>query len=148
MSRLKGKTAVITGGNSGIGFATAKLFLEEGAKVIITGRNESAINEAVKQLGKNVYGILSDAGKMSDLNQLREKTKAISSTVDIIFANAGVGLFAPFEQVTEEIFDANMDINFKGAFFTVQQLLPLMPDGGSIILNTTVLTHNGMETTT
>jgi NAD(P)-dependent dehydrogenase (short-subunit alcohol dehydrogenase family) len=148
MSKLKGKTAVITGGNSGIGFATAKLFLKEGAKVIITGRKEKSVQDAVQELGKNAFGIVSDAGKMSDLNSLRQKVEQISPVVDILFANAGVGLFAPFQQTTEEIFDSNLDINFKGAYFTIQQLLPLIADGSSIILNSTIILHSGMETTT
>jgi NAD(P)-dependent dehydrogenase (short-subunit alcohol dehydrogenase family) len=148
MSKLKGKTAVITGGNSGIGFATAKLFLKEGAKVIITGRKEKSVQDAVQELGKNAFGIVSDAGKMSDLNNLRQKVEQISPVVDILFANAGVGLFAPFQQTTEEIFDSNLDINFKGAYFTIQQLLPLIADGSSIILNSTIILHSGMETTT
>jgi NAD(P)-dependent dehydrogenase (short-subunit alcohol dehydrogenase family) len=148
MSKLKGKTAVITGGNSGIGFATAKVFLHEGAKVIITGRNEKSVQEAVQELGKNAFGIVSDAGKMSDLNSLKQKVEQVSPVVDILFANAGVGLFAPFSQTTEEIFDSNMDINFKGAYFTIQKLLPLVADGSSIILNSTIILHSGMETTT
>lgn len=148
MSKLKGKIAVITGGNSGIGFATAKLFLKEGAKVIITGRKEKAVQDAVKELGTNAFGIVSDAGKMSDIASLKQKVEKISPVVDILFANAGVGLFAPFQQTTEEIFDSNMDINFKGAYFTIQQLLPLIADGASIILNSTIILHSGMETTT
>src|SRR5689334_8540624 len=105
MNRLQGKTALITGGNSGIGFATAKLFLEEGATVIITGRHESAVQEAVKQLGKGAYGIISDAGKMADIHDLRQKVSAITQTIDILFVNAGVASFAPFDEITEEIFD-------------------------------------------
>jgi NAD(P)-dependent dehydrogenase (short-subunit alcohol dehydrogenase family) len=146
MSKLKGKTAIITGGNSGIGFATAELFVKEGARVIITGRREDAVKEAVKALGANVHGIVSDAGKMEDVNTLHKKVSAIFSSVDILFVNAGVGLFAPFEQTTEEVFDANLNINFKGAFFTVQKLLPLLKDGSSIILNSTILVHSGMAT--
>jgi NAD(P)-dependent dehydrogenase (short-subunit alcohol dehydrogenase family) len=148
MSKLKGKTAVITGGNSGIGFATAKVFLREGAKVIITGRNEKSVQEAIQELGKNAFGIVSDAGKMSDLNSLKQMVEQISPVVDILFANAGVGLFAPFPQTTEEIFDSNMDINFKGAYFTIQKLLALVADGSSIILNSTIILHSGMETAT
>ena len=146
MSKLKGKTAVITGGNSGIGFATAQLFLQEGARVIITGRNEKAIQEAASKLGKGAYALLSDAGNMRDLDRLPREVTNISPVVDILFANAGVGLFVPFADTSEELFDANMDINFKGAFFTVQKLLPMIPDGGSIILNSTILVHAGMET--
>ena len=146
MNRLQGKTALITGGNSGIGFATAQLFLKEGAKIIITGRNEVAVNKSVKELGKGAFGIVSDAGKMSDLNELYAKVTKITSQIDILFANAGVALFAPFEQTTEELFNANLDINFKGAFFTIQKLLPIISSSGSIILNSTILVHSGLET--
>jgi NAD(P)-dependent dehydrogenase (short-subunit alcohol dehydrogenase family) len=146
MNKLEGKTAIITGGNSGIGLATAELFLQEGATVIITGRREEAVKEAVSKLGKGAHGIVSDTGKMSDVTKLQKQVAAISSTLDIIFANAGVGLFAPFEEVTEELFDANLDINFKGAFFTIQKLLPLLKNEGSIILNSTILVHSGLAT--
>jgi len=147
MNRLKGKTAVITGGNSGIGFATAELFLKEGAQVIITGRREQAVAEAVRTLGAGARGIVSDAGNMTHVKALPEKVLALSKTIDILFANAGVGLFAPFDQTTEEIFDGNLDINFKGVYFTIQGLLPHIADGGSIILNSTILVHSGLETT-
>ena len=147
MSRLKGKTAVITGGNSGIGFATAELFLKEGATVIITGRREHAVADAVKALGSGAKGLVSDAGKMEDVRSLPKKIEALTKRVYILFANAGVGIFAPFEQTTEEVFDNNLDINFKGVYFTVQGLLHLIPDGGSVILNSTILVHSGLETT-
>lgn len=147
MGKLTGKTAVITGGNSGIGFATAQLFLQEGAQVIITGRNEKSVQEAVHTLGAGAHGIVSDAGDMSAIAVLREKVAAIMPRVNILFANAGVGVFAPFEQTDETIYDTNMDINFKGAFFTVQKLLPLMPDGASVIFNSTILVHSGLATT-
>lgn len=146
MNRLNGKTAVITGGNSGIGFATAKLFINEGAKVIITGRNQNAIDEAVSSLGERASGILSDAGNMADIISLPEKLMAISKQVDILFANAGIATFAPFEQTSEELFDSNFNINIKGVFFTIQKVLPLLPAEGSIILNATVLAHCGFET--
>lgn len=147
MKKLNGKTALITGGNSGIGYATAELFLEEGARVIITGRREQAVKQAVKDLGHGVTGIVSDAGNMNDIKKIREEVKKVTSVVDILFANAGVGRFAPFTDTTEDIFDDNMNINFKGVFFTIQNLLPLIPDGASIILNSTVLVHSGLETT-
>lgn len=146
MGKLSGKTAVITGGNSGIGLSTAQLFLKEGAKVIITGRNQKAIDEALEKLGEGAHGVLSDAGKMDNINALRDKITAISNKVDILFINAGVGLFVPFEETSEAIFDANVDINFKGAFFTIQKLLPMISPGGSVILNATVLVHNGAAT--
>ena len=148
MNRLEGRTAVITGGNSGIGYATAELFLNEGAQVIITGRREEAVNEAVKSLGKGVTGIVSDAMNMAQVKALPERIAEHFKHVDIVFANAGVGLFAPFEQTTEDIFNGNLDINFKGVFFTIQGLLPMMPNGGSIILNATVLVHNGLHGST
>jgi NAD(P)-dependent dehydrogenase (short-subunit alcohol dehydrogenase family) len=147
MNRLKGKTALITGGNSGIGLATAQLFLEEGARVIITGRRAEAVKQATEQLGKGAFGIVSDAGKMSDIKALPAKVKEITPVVDILFTNAGVGLFAPFNETTEELFDNNLNINFKGVFFTIQGLLPLLPDGASIVLNSTILVHSGLETT-
>ena len=147
MNRLQGKTAVITGGNSGIGFATAELFLKEGARVIITGRREDAVKQAVKTLVTGATGIVSDAGKMTDVKALPKKIADITKSVDILFANAGVGLFAPFDQTTEEVFDNNLNINFKGVYFTIQGLLPLIPEGGSIILNSTILVHSGLETT-
>lgn len=146
MNKLKGKTAVITGGNSGIGFATAELFLKEGARVVITGRREDAVKEAVQKLGAGAQGIVSDAGKMSDVNMLNKKISPVFSSIDILFVNAGVALFAPFEQFTEELFDANVNINFKGAFFTIQKLLPLMKEGSSIILNSTIVLHSGLPT--
>lgn len=147
MNKLSGKTVVITGGNSGIGFATAQLFLQEGAKVIITGRNAQAVEEAVKKLGTGAHGVVSDAGNMAAVNELPQKITALSSNIDVLFINAGVGLFAPFDQTTEELYDANMNINFKGAFFTAQKLLPLLPDGASIIFNSTILVHSGLATT-
>lgn len=147
MNKLSGKTAVITGGNSGIGFATAQLFLQEGAKVIITGRNPQAVNDAVKSLGTGAHGVVSDAGNMVAVLELPQKVAAIFPKIDVLFVNAGVGLFAPFEQTSEEIYDANMDINFKGAFFTAQKLLPLLAKGASIIFNSTILVHSGLATT-
>jgi NAD(P)-dependent dehydrogenase (short-subunit alcohol dehydrogenase family) len=144
MSKLKDKTAIITGGNSGIGFATAELFAKEGARVIITGRREDAVKEAVQKLGQGVQGIVSDAGKMDDINVLHKKVSSIFSVVDILFMNAGVALFAPFDQTTEEAFDTLLNINLKGVFFTVQKLLPLLREDGSIILNSSILVHSGM----
>ncbi len=140
---LEGKTAIVTGGNSGIGFSAAKLFLSHGAKVIITGRNKEAIEKAASELGSNAFGIVSDAGDMQHLTTLPGKVSEITQKIDILFVNAGVGLFVPFDQTTEEVFDANVDINFKGAFFTIQKLLPMITSGASIILNSTILLHCG-----
>jgi NAD(P)-dependent dehydrogenase (short-subunit alcohol dehydrogenase family) len=144
MKKLTGKTAVITGGNSGIGLATAHEFLAQGAKVIITGRNEKSINEAIEQLGDDAFGIIADSGDIEQIKQLNEKVKAITDNIDIIFINAGIAQFNSYDQMTEKMFDDIMDINFKGAYFTLQQLLPLVNDGGSVILNTSINAHIGM----
>jgi NAD(P)-dependent dehydrogenase (short-subunit alcohol dehydrogenase family) len=144
MKRLEGKTAIITGGNSGIGFATAQEFIAQGAKVIITGRSEASVTEAVAQLGSNAQGIISDIGDMKQVRQLAENVKALVPSIDIVFINAGVGKFNTTENMTEEMFDEIMDVNFKGSYFSLQQLLPLINDGGSIILNTSINAHIGM----
>lgn len=144
MSRLNNKTAVITGGNSGIGFATAKEFIEQGATVIITGRNKEALEKAGKELGPKAHIILSDTGSFSDVFQLGDAVKKITQRIDILFINAGIGKFAPIEGVTEAHYDEQFNINVKGAYFTIQQLLPLINDGGSIILNTSINAHIGM----
>jgi NAD(P)-dependent dehydrogenase (short-subunit alcohol dehydrogenase family) len=144
MKRLQHKTALITGGNSGIGFATAKEFIEQGAKVIITGRKQAALDEAKRQLGDEVATILSDTEKMEDIGHLADQVKQLTGSIDIVFINAGIGKFSPIESVTEAHFDEQFNINVKGAFFTIQQLLPLMNDGGSIILNTSINAHIGM----
>jgi NAD(P)-dependent dehydrogenase (short-subunit alcohol dehydrogenase family) len=145
MARLSNKTVLITGANSGIGYETAKLFLAEGSKVIITGRRESAVREAVDSLGSGVHGLVSDTGKMKDIKALPERVRSLSPVIDTLFVNAGVFQLASFPGTTEEVFDANLDINFKGAFFTIQQLLPLIPAGGSIILNSSIVSHIGLE---
>ncbi len=141
MNKLQGKTALITGGNSGIGYATAEAFIKEGAKVIITGRNAVAVAEAAQKLGNGTRGIVSDASKMEDIKAL---PAAISEKIDIVFYNAGVAQFSPLADMSEEMYDANMNINFKGAFFTVQKLLPQLTEGASIIFNGTFLGHNTM----
>lgn len=147
MNRLQGKVAVITGGNSGIGYASAQQFLAEGAsRVIITGRNAEAVQNAAAELGAKATGIVSDTGNMADIGQLANVVSAVTDHIDVLFINAGIGKFAPIEAMTEEAFDANMNVNFKGAYFTIQALLPLMADGGSIILNTSINAHIGMPT--
>jgi NAD(P)-dependent dehydrogenase (short-subunit alcohol dehydrogenase family) len=143
--KLKDKVAVITGGNSGIGLATAKEFIEQGAKVIITGRNETALKTAVEGLGPSASYIVSDAGKLEDnLNIAKLLAAKGINNIDILFYNAGVAQFAPVAEMSPEIFDANVNINFRGAFFTVQNLLSIINDGGSIILNTTFLATGTM----
>ncbi len=144
MNKLSGKTAIITGGNSGIGFATAKDFIAEGAKVVITGRSEKSVQDAVELLGAQASGIVSDAADMQQIAALGEKVKALSGHLDIIVINAGVGKFNSLDQMTEEMYDEIMNINFKGAYFTLQQLLPFVKDGGSIVLNTSINAHIGM----
>src|SRR6202051_3480112 len=134
MSKLQGKVAVITGGTTGIGFSAAKLFVKEGAHVFITGRRQKELDEAVKAIGNNVTGVQGDVAKLTDLDRLYEAVKA-KGKLDIVFANAGVAEFAPMGSITEQHFDKLFDINVKGTLFTVQKALPLMNDGGSIILN-------------
>lgn len=143
MQKLKNKVALITGGTSGIGFATAREFIIEGANVIITGRNQETVNQAVKQLGENAYGIVSDAGKLADIFELQQKVKEYTNKLDILFVNAGYGKFAAIEMVNEEQFDELFNMLVKGTFFTVQQLLPVINENGSIILNTSVVTETG-----
>jgi NAD(P)-dependent dehydrogenase (short-subunit alcohol dehydrogenase family) len=144
MKKLEGKTAVITGGNSGIGFATAKEFIAQGAKVIITGRNEKSVRDAIAELGENAHGIISDSAYMPEVEKLAEQVKTVTQNIDILVINAGVGKFNTLENMTEEMFDEIMNINFKGAYFSIQQLLPLVNTGGSIVLNTSINAHIGM----
>ena len=135
--KLQGKLTVITGGTTGIGLATAKLFVEEGAYVFITGRRQKELDEAVKAIGNNVTGVQGDIAKLTDLDRLFDAVAA-KGRIDVIFANAGVAEFAPFGKITEEHFDKLFDTNVKGTLFTVQKALPLLNDGGSIILNGSV----------
>jgi NAD(P)-dependent dehydrogenase (short-subunit alcohol dehydrogenase family) len=144
MSKLNNKVALITGGNSGIGFATAQAFIKEGARVIITGRNQTALDEAVVNLGAQAVGILADASNLAHSAALAEKVKAQFGSLDVLFINAGIAKFAPVEHSDEAFLDEMMNINFKGAFFTVQSLLPLLNQGASILFNTTVSLSVGM----
>jgi NAD(P)-dependent dehydrogenase (short-subunit alcohol dehydrogenase family) len=143
IKKLEGKIAVITGGSEGIGLATAKLFVKEGAYVFITGRRQKELDEAVKAIGANVTGVRGDVAKTADLDLLYEIVGKAKGRVDIIFANAGVGEFVRFGEVSEEQFDKLININLKGAFFTVQKGLPLLNDGGSIILTGSVASIKG-----
>src|ERR1700689_2071983 len=143
MGKLQGKVAVITGGSTGIGLATTKLFVTEGAFVFIMGRRQKELDEAVKAIGTNVSGVQGDVAKLADLDRLYETVSKVKGRVDIVFANAGVGEFVPFGAVIEEHFDKLFDINVKGALFTVQKALPLLNDGGSIILNGSVASVKG-----
>ena len=141
--KLNGKVAVITGGTEGIGLATAKLFVKEGAYVFITGRRQKELDEAVQAIGGNVTGVQGDVAKLADLDRLYETVSEVKGRIDIILANAGVGEFAPLGEISEEHFDKLFNINVKGALFTVQKGLPLLNDGGSIILTGSVAGSKG-----
>jgi NAD(P)-dependent dehydrogenase (short-subunit alcohol dehydrogenase family) len=141
--KLEGKVAVVTGANSGIGLATAKRFVAEGAYVFITGRRQGELDAAVKEIGKNVTGVQGDVAILADLDRLYNAVKAKTGRIDILFANAGVAELAPLGEITEEQFDRTFDINVKGLLFTVQKALPLIPDGGSIILNASIVASKG-----
>ena len=143
--RLDGKIAVITGGNSGIGLATAQRFVDEGAYVFIAGRRQSELDAAVKQIGKNVTGVQGDVSNLADLDRLYATPKEQKGHIDILFANAGVGELVPLEAITEAHFDKTFGINVKGLLFTVQKALPLFQDGGSIILNASIAASKGVE---
>jgi NAD(P)-dependent dehydrogenase (short-subunit alcohol dehydrogenase family) len=134
MGRLEGKTAVITGGNSGIGFATAKRFAAEGAHVFITGRRQEELNKAVAAIGSGVRAVQGDVSNLDDLDRLFATVRAERGRIDVLFANAGLGAMAPLGAITEASFDLVFDVNVKGTLFTVQKALPLMKAGGSIIL--------------
>src|ERR1700677_3696019 len=140
--KLQNKVAVITGGTTGIGLATAKLFVKEGAYVFITGRRQRELDEAVRAIGSNVTGVQGDISKLTDLDRLYEAVAA-KGKIDVVFANAGVAEFAPLGKITEEHFDKLFDINVKGTLFTVQKALPLLNDGGSIIINGSVASLKG-----
>jgi NAD(P)-dependent dehydrogenase (short-subunit alcohol dehydrogenase family) len=144
MKRLTGKVAVVTGGNSGIGLATAKLFRTEGAKVVISGRNQKTLDEAVKAIGGDVIGVRADVSKPEDINELFTAVAEKWGKIDILFANAGIGKFVPVSDATEAHFDEIFDINVRGLFFTVQKALPHLNDGAAIVLNASVVDELGM----
>ena len=141
--KLAGKIAVVTGGNSGIGLATAKRFVEEGAQVVITGRREKELKEAAALIGKNVTTVAGDISRLADLDRLFAVVKEKHGHIDVLFANAGWGEVAPLATATEAHFDKTFDLNAKGTFFTVQKALPLFKDGGSIILTSSVANVRG-----
>jgi NAD(P)-dependent dehydrogenase (short-subunit alcohol dehydrogenase family) len=144
MGKLDGKIALVTGGNSGIGLATAKRFVSEGATVYITGRREAELAAAVKEIGGNVTGIKSDVSNLDDLDRLYARIKSEHGRLDVLFANAGIAKYAPLGTITEELYDAIFAINVKGVVFTVQKALPLMPAGSSIILNASIVGSKGL----
>ncbi len=135
MGKLSGKIALVTGGNCGIGLATAKRFVAEGAYVYITGRRQASLDEAVKEIGSNVTGVQGDVSNLADLDRLFAQIKSEKGTLDVLFANAGSGEFMTLDKYTEEHFDKTFDTNVKGLVFTVQKALPLLPDGATVILN-------------
>jgi len=145
MNKLDGKIALITGGTSGIGKATAEQFVHEGAYVFITGRRDVALTAAVQEIGSQVIGVQADVSNLGDLDRLFAHIQREKGKLDIVFANAGITPLAPLGEITEEHFDALFTINVKGVLFTVQKALPLLPDGASIILNASVVASVGLE---
>jgi NAD(P)-dependent dehydrogenase (short-subunit alcohol dehydrogenase family) len=145
MNKLEGKIALITGGNSGIGLATAKQFVNEGAHVFITGRRDPELAVAVKEIGRNVTGVQGDVSNLGDLDRLFAQIKQEKGRLDIVFANAGMAKYAALGKITEELYELTFDINVKGLLFTVQKALPLLPDGASIILNASIVASKGLS---
>ena len=143
MKRLEGKVALVTGGNSGIGLATAKRLQEEGAKVAIAGRSKKTLDEAVKSIGNGVVAVQADVAKFTDIDKLYAEVSRKLGKIDVLFVNAGVAKFAPLAETSESTYDENFDINIKGAYFTIQKALPFLNDGASIILNTSVAGSTG-----
>ena len=142
--KLEGKIALITGGSSGIGLATAKRFVEEGAFVFITGRRQPELDAAIKAIGKNVKAIQGDVSKLDDLDRIVAVIRDDKGRLDIVFANAGIAKYAALGDITEELYDAIFDINVKGMLFTVQKALPLLPDGAVVILTSSVVGSKGL----
>ena len=142
--KLQNKIAVITGGNSGIGLATAHEFKEQGARVIIIGRKPDAVAAAAKEIGRDTIGLVADVGRVADIEQAFAKIREQVGRVDILFANAGIAKFAPLADVTEEFFLEQTAINVKGAYFTAQKALPLLPEGASVIFTSSTVSHFGM----
>src|SRR5271167_2260835 len=144
MGKLEGKIALVTGGSSGIGLATAKQFVNEGAYVFVTGRREQELAAAVKEIGTNVTGVQGDVSNLGNLDSLFAQIKREKGRLDIVFANAGVARYAPFGTISEELYDSIFNTNVKGLLFTVQKALPLLPDGASIILNASIVASRGL----
>jgi len=145
MGKLAGKIALVSGASSGIGLATAKEFVKEGAYVFITGRGDSELAAAATEIGRNVTGVRGDVSNLGDLDRLFAQIKQEKGKLDIVFANAGTAKYAPFGTITEELYDSIFNINVKGLLFTVQKALPLLTDGASIILNASVVGSKGLS---
>jgi NAD(P)-dependent dehydrogenase (short-subunit alcohol dehydrogenase family) len=143
MKRLEGKVAVVTGGNSGIGLATAIRFQQEGAKVAISGRSKKTLDEAVKQIGNGALAVQSDVSKLPDIDKLYSEVSQKLGKIDVLFVNAGIAQFAPLNETSEKVYDDQFDTNVKGAYFTIQKALPYLNDNASIILNTSVVGTKG-----
>jgi len=144
MSKLAGKIALVTGGNGGIGLATAKRFVAEGATVFITGRRKEQLDQAIREIGNGAIAIQGDISNLADLDRMFASIREHSGRLDILFANAGLGAFVPLGHITEEHFDKTFDVNVKGTVFTVQKALPLMRDGGTIVINGSMVSIKGM----
>lgn len=146
MKKLENKVAVVTGGNSGIGLAAAKLFAAQGAKVAITGRDQATLNSAVTAIGNGAIGQVSDVSDVSQIGKVYENITETFGKIDVLVVNAGVAIFVPLADFTEEMFDTTSDINFKGAFFSVQRALPYLNDGASVIITSSGVSNKGMAT--
>ncbi len=146
MKKLENKVAVVTGGNSGIGLAAAKLFARHGAKVAITGRNETTVDEAVNLIGHESLGLVSDVADVKNIDAAYKKIADAFGKIDVLVVNAGVAIFVPLADFTEEMFDTTSNINFKGAFFSVQRALPYLNDGASVIITSSAVSNKALAT--
>src|SRR5262245_6840376 len=147
MKRFEGKVAVVTGGNSGMGLATAKAFAREGASVVVTARDEGSLKAAEREIGSGALALRADVSRLSDIDAAMAKIRERFKKIDALFVNAGIGRFVPFDQVTESFFDEIMDVNLKGAYFTVHKALPLLSRGAGVVLNASINAHKGMPGT-
>ena len=148
MKRFEGKVAVVTGGNSGIGLGVAKAFAREGASIVVTGRDEVSLKSAERDLGPNALALRADVSRLAEIDQAMARIRDRFRKIDALFVNAGIGKFVPFDQVSESFYDDIMNVNLKGAFFTVQKALPLLSAGSAVVLNASINGHKGMPGTT